>query len=90
MKPLFKNVTKYTKKTYDEFLAFHKNKYMVLEGSRKNSEKFLAKMIKTNKYSINSNSFQRSSLLSRSSSRLYFASAWLLASAVCSSLPFTF
>ena len=27
MKPLFKNVTKYTKKTYDEFLAFHKNKY---------------------------------------------------------------
>ena len=27
MKPLFKNVTKYTKKAYDEFLAFHKNKY---------------------------------------------------------------
>ena len=27
MKPLFKNITKYTKKSYDEFLVFHKNKY---------------------------------------------------------------
>lgn len=27
MKPLFKNITKYTKKSYDEFLIFHKNKY---------------------------------------------------------------
>ena len=27
MKPLFKNVTRYTKKSYDEFLIFHKNKY---------------------------------------------------------------
>lgn len=27
MKPLFKNITRYTKKSYDEFLAFHKNKY---------------------------------------------------------------